>query len=253
MLNPTQPIANPLETHAFRIVPQTSEATSANRTDIESIRLATFTAWPFANFQDVKSHPSLMNTECKLAQDENLAAMIHIISRLSFLPTIEKLTQDYYSHSQAPLVAKTIIIQLIASVKHDLISSGYAKLGETGKLELENTTELAGNILRASSLEVPIESSLDAQGFCALFTGSNLRVETIGLLYTIAARSVLYFSRQYDQIEDDLMQDMTWYSNSCLRLARELSPQTTDVMIWLAQENLQITTLIEGNASKFAG
>ncbi|KAJ6138290.1 hypothetical protein N7471_004776 [Penicillium samsonianum] len=42
---------------------------------------------------------------------------------------------------------------------------------------------------------------------------------------------------------------MGWYGNLSLRLARELAPETTDLMIWLAHENLQLTTLFEGDAS----
>jgi hypothetical protein len=42
---------------------------------------------------------------------------------------------------------------------------------------------------------------------------------------------------------------MGWYGALSLRVARELAPQTTDVMAWLAHENLQLITVFEGDAS----
>lgn len=250
--NPVQQTQNPFETHAFRYVPHTSDLGTRGRAEIESVRPATFSAWQFTHSaaSEPKPYLSLVGAESELSQEQNMSTMMHLVSRLSFLPTIEKLVREYYTFSQAALVANPIVLQLIASMKAGLMSAGYAKEEQIDNLELQNTVQLAGELLRASSLDVVITPSLDLEGFCALFTGPNLRVEALGLLYTIAARSALYFSRHDDKRENSLMDDMAWYGNSCLRLARELSPQTTDMMVWLAHENLQLTTLFEGDASK---
>ncbi|KAJ5266744.1 hypothetical protein N7478_009552 [Penicillium angulare] len=67
----------------------------------------------------------------------------------------------------------------------------------------------------------------------------------------MAARSSLYVSTQGSDEHQDggFIQEMSRYSNLSLRLARELAPQTTDVIMWLAHENLQLMTLLEGEAS----
>ncbi|KAJ5225196.1 hypothetical protein N7468_006421 [Penicillium chermesinum] len=252
ILDPIQPISNLLETHTFLDSPQANESVSQGRAEMESIRPATFKPWlwPFASLvaPESRSYFSRVETESKLAHEANLATMIHLVSKLSLLPTIERLLNEYYKFSQAALVARPIVSQLIASMKTGLTMAGYANESEDGVLEIQDPTQLARGVLQASSLEITITPSLDPEGFCALFTGPCLRVEALGLVYTIAARSALYFSRHEDESEDALMQDMIWYSDSCLRLARELSPRTTDLIIWLAQENLQLTTLLAGDA-----
>lgn len=71
----------------------------------------------------------------------------------------------------------------------------------------------------------------------------------------MAARSSLYTEGyRDDKYQDDkFTTEMGWYGNSCLRLARELAPETTDLIVWLAHENLQLTTLFEGDASESSG
>lgn len=66
-----------------------------------------------------------------------------------------------------------------------------------------------------------------------------------------ASRVLITGGHGHDRYQDDgFTREMGWYGNLSLRLARELAPETTDLMIWLAHENLQLTTLFEGDASE---
>ncbi|KAJ5308920.1 hypothetical protein N7508_004299 [Penicillium antarcticum] len=67
----------------------------------------------------------------------------------------------------------------------------------------------------------------------------------------MAARSSLYaIGYEEEEFQDDgFIRALGWYGTLSLRIARELSSQTTDVMTWLAHENLQFITLFEGDAS----
>ncbi|KAJ5213333.1 hypothetical protein N7449_000502 [Penicillium cf. viridicatum] len=214
-----------------------------------------FHTWPFMSADSNDSASQVLiygrhNYNIK-AQDEHLASMEDIVSHLKLLPVIEKRLHEYYSFSQVALVPRPIVLQLITSIRVGLAASGYIKEERADEISIHHGSRLAEDILRSSSSEVGITLDLDLGAFCALFGGANFRIETLGLLYTMAARSSLYaIGHGHDKYQDDeFIREMGWYGNLSLRLARELAPQTTDIMIWLAHENLQLTTLFEGDAS----
>lgn len=186
------------------------------------------------------------------AHNEHLTTIEDIVSQLELFPVIEKRIHEYYSFSQVALVPRPLVLQLITSLRTCLADSGYMREERTDRISIHQGPQLAEDILRSSSSDIAITQDLDLEAFCALFSGANLRIETLGLLYTMAARSSLY-TKGYgdDKYQDDkFTTEMGWYGNSCLRLARELAPETTDLMVWLAHENLQLTTLFEGDASE---
>ncbi|CAI7584241.1 unnamed protein product [Penicillium discolor] len=214
-----------------------------------------FHTWPFLSAEpnDLTSRAPVTgghNYNIK-AHNEHLATIEDIVSQLKLLPVIEKRIHEYYSFSQVALVPRPLALQLITSLRIGLAGSGYMKEERTNRISIRQGPQLAEDILRSSSSDVAITQDLDLKAFCALFSGANLRIETLGLLYTMAARSSLYTEGYGDgKYQDDkFTTEMGWYGNLCLRLARELAPETTDLMVWLAHENLQLTTFFEGDAS----
>jgi hypothetical protein len=184
------------------------------------------------------------------AYEAHLATMKEIVSQLRYLPVIEKCLHHYYSFKHNALVPKPVVLHLLDTLRTDLVSSGHI-LGEKGeRVELGNISEISETVLLSSSTEVVITPSLDLHGFSALFCGANLRVETIGLLYTMAARASFFFVDRDEDKDGAFVQDMVWYSTLTLRLARDLAPQSTDVIIWLANENAQLRSFLEGDASE---
>ncbi|RAL08021.1 uncharacterized protein BO97DRAFT_446425 [Aspergillus homomorphus CBS 101889] len=214
-----------------------------------------FHTWPFmsADPNETASQaliPGRHNYNVK-AHDEHLAAIQGIVAQLRLLPVIEKRLHEYYSFSLVALVPRPLVLQLITSIRSGLTASGYIQEDLGDELGFHQSPQLAEDILHTSSSEVVITRDLDLSAFCALFCASNLRIETLGLLYTMAARASLYaMGHGHDEDCDDaFIREMGWYGNLSLRLARELAPQTTDLMTWLAHENLQLTTIFEGDAS----
>ena len=66
----------------------------------------------------------------------------------------------------------------------------------------------------------------------------------------MATRAILS-SHYYDEVcSAEFMREMCGRSDSSLRLAHEIPPQTTYPVIWLAHENLQLMSIIEGDASE---
>lgn len=218
-----------------------------------------FHTWPFLSAEpnDLTSRAPVTgghNYNIK-AHNKHLATIEDIVSQLKLLPVIEKRIHEYYSFSQVALVPRPLALQLITSLRIGLAGSGYMKEERTNRISIRQGPQLAEDILRSSSLDVAITQDLDLKAFCALFSGANLRIETLGLLYTMAARSSLYTEGYGDgKYQDDkFTTEMGWYGKLCLRLARELAPETTDLMVWLAHENLQLTTFFEGDASECSG
>lgn len=224
-----------------------------NASENTSVAAPNFHSWPFM-FNDSKSPISPASTLGALdtkTQDEYLTNMEEIISSIKFLPAIEKHFRAYFSFSQGALVQGPIILELARLVRASLESSGLVT-EETAELTcFQSNDRLAQDMLRSSSSEVVLSPFLNLEEFCALFWGKNLRVETLGLLYALAARSHLYRYSDNDR-DDDFIIEMNRCSNLSLRLARDLAPQATDLMIWLAHENLQLTTMIEGEASEYS-
>lgn len=211
--------------------------------------------WPYMSadssdppLQGQTTKPGVYNTK---SYDEHLRSIEGIVSQLRLLPVIENRLHSYYKSSQVPLVPRPLTLQLLEAVRSCATVSSYLRRLNADP-KANNGSQLAKNILASSSTDTVMTPHLNLPAFCALFTGRNLRIETIGLLLTMTARSSLYSMRSGDSENEDLefIREMGYHGNSCLRLARELSPQTTDIMIWLAHENLQLTTHFEGDASK---
>lgn len=184
------------------------------------------------------------------AYEAHLATMKEIVSQLRYLPVIEECLHQYYSFQHNALVPKPVVLHLLKTLRTDLVSSGHILGEKEERVELGNISEISEAVLLSSSTEIVVTPSLDLHGFSALFCGANLRVETIGLLYTMAARASAFFVDRNEDKNGAFVQDMIWYSTLSLRLARDLAPQSTDVIIWLANENAQLRSFLEGDASE---
>lgn len=140
----------------------------------------------------------------------------------------------------------------MASLRGFLAASGYIQQETELRIVIRDVQRLAEHILRASSSEITLTPSMSLQDFCSVFSGENIRVETLGFLYTVAARASIHETQAMPESKD-FIQEMSWYSNVSLYLAREIAPKTSDMIIWLVLDNLQLITMLEGDASKRHG
>ncbi|KAI8958303.1 hypothetical protein F5Y11DRAFT_351642 [Daldinia sp. FL1419] len=170
-----------------------------------------FHTWPFIlnDTGDTTSRAPLYESLDKKTYEEYLTFAREILVQLKFLLLIEKPSHEYFPFRQVALVPRPVILQLVASIRSNPVTSGYAKEDATG--DVEDLSRLAKAILRAPSSEITMTPSLDLEQICELFSGDNPR-------------------------------------NLSLRIARELSTQTNDIINWLAYENLQLMMLVEGDA-----
>ncbi|KAI1392524.1 uncharacterized protein F4822DRAFT_441461 [Hypoxylon trugodes] len=225
-----------------------NEVTASAVENSSTERLPKFHTWPFMlNDPHGTSRALIHETYHQKAYQEHLAAAKDIVSQLKFLTHIERLVNQYLSFNQVALLPRPIISQLVKSIRDSSATSDY--IGDSPTGSTPDILKLAKDLLRSSSTEVNVTGSLDVNGFCELFCGANLRIETLGLLYTTAARSYFCGMDRDGKGCDGFIEEIIRCGSLCLRLARELSSQSNDLIIWLAHENLQLTTLIEGDAS----
>ncbi|KAJ5289691.1 uncharacterized protein N7443_009944 [Penicillium atrosanguineum] len=239
-----------LQTHLSKLTEyEKASNSSVDVSENTSVAAPSFHSWPFMfDSNGPASSASTLGRLDKKTQEESLKAMRDLISNIKFLPAIEKHIRAYFSFSQGALVQRPIILELARLVRQSLESSGLVTEETADLVHFQINHRFTLDMLRCSSSEVIVSPSLNLEEFCALFWGENVRVETLGLLFAVAARSHLYRYSDDDR-DDDFISEMNRCSNLSLRLARDLAPQATDLMVWLAHEHLQLTTTIEGDAS----
>ncbi|KAI1645799.1 uncharacterized protein F4817DRAFT_162437 [Daldinia loculata] len=208
-----------------------------------------FHTWPFIlnDTSNTTSRSLLYESLDKKTYEEYLTFTKEIIVQLKFLPLIEKLFHEYLPFRLVSLVPRPIILQLVASIRSSPITKGY--IGEDATQCDDDLSRLAKAILCIPSSEISMKPDLDLEQFCELFSGENLCLETLGLLYTTAARCYLCGIGRDEKKHAEFIHEMIRCSNLSLRIARELSTQTNDIINWLAYENLQLMMLVEGDAS----
>lgn len=149
------------------------------------MRAPSFQTWPFMS--DLKFSPyrgSVVKSRNEKAHNERLTSLVEILHSFRFLHVIEKLLQDYFTFINTAIVSKLIILQLLDMTRNVLTDSGYLEINSISTVNLHKVHQLAQDILDATSLEVIISPTMDIEGLSTVFSGRNLRVGTLGLLYT---------------------------------------------------------------------
>jgi hypothetical protein len=181
-----------------------------------------------------------MADECgPMTNNRNIARVVDILSHLRRMVQLEELVERYYATSQTAIVPALLILPAISNIKV------YARpILEDANGGHDMMLELARKALNASSTEVKVP-----------FFGppEDIRLETIGLLYALAARSYIH-GFNFDVLprrDNDFIDAMLKCSTDCLHIAREVAPGIQDAIVWLAYENLLLTTYVHGDTSEF--
>jgi hypothetical protein len=172
--------------------------------------------------------------------------MQDIIGHLRYYPLIDKLVKEYYSHGQAHLLPSPLILPILASLSP--IHSSCGLRGDSNRNEVE-IASLAARILSSTSTTVIIKPSLSVPDFCSAFTDQNLRLEMIGVIYSIAARACSAGLSRDDDSHDDFIQTMFRASLDCRRIVKDIAP-LSDAMLWLTYETVILSSCILGHSSK---
>jgi hypothetical protein len=182
--------------------------------------------------------------------DEDLVSITYILDQLHHCGTIRRLLVEFYRMGQIAAVPGHLVLPVISDLEQihedilhqrattDIVDSRVA------------VSAIAHRILRATISRTTITPTTSLPEFLSFYSGVNLRVETIGLIFSIAARASRLGLVPESETSHDFLQTMFQCSARCLRLARELAVEMSDVLVWLSYENLRITTSIQGYSSR---
>lgn len=174
---------------------------------------------------------------------ETLHAVLDVFEHFRDLEFIQRLVKQYCENAEAAMVPKPIMRIFAASLTPlntflDQERSKHEVLG------------LAENFIHRAMTEVVLNSDSSSADFIACFTGDNLRLETLGIVLNVAARSCCLGLVPTDRVDQDRIQSLYKASSSCLQIARDTATELNDVILWLAFEDVRLTTHILGDSRK---
>ncbi|THV68196.1 hypothetical protein D6D28_06904 [Aureobasidium pullulans] len=178
----------------------------------------------------------------------DLLSIIQILELLEHSGIIRKLVLEYYRLGQIAVVPSQLVLPVLSDLEqlHENILHQRAMSDDAA---CRSTLRgVAQTILHATKSKSPITSATPLAEFRGFYSGPNLRVETIGLIFTMAARASRLGLTADTGDNHYFVQAMFQCSARCLHLARELATEMSDVMVWLSYENLRLTTSIQGYA-----
>lgn len=178
--------------------------------------------------------------------EDQIVTAKQIITPLSRLAEIEDLIRNFFGVSLNTSAPEPIVSMLLDLLRRNKQITHYIN----GRRDAEFVKEVATTLMRKSIPPVPITPTTTPEEFCSHYSGDNLRIETLGLLYSMAARSYCKSYANINYATDDLLGCLVRCSNLCLRLARELSIQNNDIIVSLSFQNLQVISTVKGDTSK---
>jgi hypothetical protein len=187
--------------------------------------------------------------QCEPLGRESVESVTMVLGQLRDFEFIENLLTRYYSVSQGSVIPSPLILSSLQSLSDSITTFN---LFNDAADDNHQILQFSVDVLRSTSSRINITPSVSSSDFMHLFTGKSLRLEYLGIVFSVAARSCLIGLAKDGEQRDDFTRDMYRCSTICLRLARELTP-VNDMLVWLDQEHLMLTACIEGDSSKWIG
>lgn len=229
---------------AFNIDARTSITPDAVPTsEIYDNDASNFSTWPFveADLQTRRAKTFVSRHHELRMHQRHRECIKEILQPLRYWETIKETLRTFLSTRKFSHVPHRAVRQLMDTLP---VTVENDEAVYPGGLEAFSRAVLA-----SSSKSVEITGDMDVEAFGNLFSGSNLRIESVGLLYCLSAKLVLYDHHRMEPIDDEFVSEMVYYCRLSLQLARSLSQQSNDVILWLGYMHLQLMNFIEGDAS----
>ena len=169
-----------------------------------------------------------------------------IIAKLSPFSLFEKCTKSYFVINKASALEGPLVISALPQIREDLEQLSIAG---------DNLYAAFAEITRNTARPLKVPSTMTGPEFHTLYTGHNLRWETLGLMLVIAGSCAQYTSPE-DPIftldngeridKDKFIEDMIHASNDCITLC-QVHGAVNDIMVWLLYNNLMVTSNFYGD------
>lgn len=176
--------------------------------------------------------------------EQQIQEVLDILEQFQYLDQITGLVQDYTELAQAALVPGPILMYATSTLA-ETARRYYSERNNSSQARL-----LARAVLRSTSSAVEVHSELSYEAFVDLFTGDNIRLDMLGLIYAIAARSHTCNSPRAEGDDEywTLQNRLFKGAHSCLTMARELAPGMNDVILWLSFELMRLYSNVQGDS-----
>ena len=179
---------------------------------------------------------------------ERVASVAQVLGHLRDSDFIRNLVTTYYSASQASVIPSSLVSSALSSLTDTINAFGLFNGTVDDNAQLLRLSE---TVLCSTSAQINIDDSLTPSSFMGLYIGDTLRLEYLGIVFSVAARSCLIGLAVDGRQCDAFIRDMFSCSTTCLRLAREVTP-VNDMLVWFGQDHLMLMACIEGDSSGFA-
>jgi hypothetical protein len=172
-----------------------------------------------------------------------------LLGILREISTIEQLVHGFYGTSQSAILPTLLIYNIVAEMR------GILEKDETPQIIYKKTTQ----ILESTAQNFKMPPDIKGKDFHTLFRGTQMRLEIMGLVYSIAGRSCI-FGLAHDRFPGhaeaasaarfQFARRMLTASNTAIHVCKLLTP-VNDMMSWLLHENMLLSCMLQGDSSKF--
>jgi hypothetical protein len=210
-----------------------SEVFKASRHQSDDVWLG-----PLANVK--KSLRTPANNHYRL-QADRINSGAAILDLFVDFPFINRTVEEYYVFSQ-------IVIAPLITIKNSLGSIQKTLLEYSTKSQRQR---LAEEIFAQTFTPLVIDENCDAETLHLSFTGTKLRWEILGLLFTTLALGTLLDHNELQTARLDRQnytRELTHASNLCVSFC-DRSESLNDLLIWLLHNNSILLTFQYGDAS----
>jgi hypothetical protein len=169
-----------------------------------------------------------------------------IVARMRPFTFFERVVQKYFQVQKASALVGPLILSALPQLRDDL-----EQLTAVGSDTYAMYAELTKNTARP--LRVP--STMQPSEFHSLFTGKNLRWETLGLIMSVAGFHAQFTSPNDPMFvlddgttldRDTVIEDIVHATNDCIALC-QAHGAVNDIMVWLIYSNMLVISNFYGD------
>jgi hypothetical protein len=190
--------------------------------------------------------PSIFNTRMVGSPHCQMRPALAIISRLTPFSLFENIIRTYFEINKASSFLGPLFISALPQLRIDL-----ERLSPDGG----DTCAAFMDITRNTTRPLKVPPTMSASEFHTLFTGKNLRWETLGLIMSIAA-SMAQFTPPDDPVfttakgerfdRDVFVEDLIHVCNDCISLC-QVHGAVNDIMTWMMYSNALVMSNFYGD------
>lgn len=205
-------------------------------------------SWPFTAESTAAALPQTFVSDLyeQKMRAQRMSTVRDILGSLQHVQRIRGIVDGYIAEARFTHVPRPVVKMLLDLLPVTARPDGVVEL--VGGLD-----KLAQDVFASSASPVDLGPDTTWQGFCQLFSGASLRVETVGLLCSLCAMAVLFDKRSRNTVDGEFVSEMLRWGKQSLDTARELAPQTNDVLLWLACSSTCLIDFLEGDTSMCGG